>query len=650
MQPTVIKLLSPELIGKIAAGEVVERPAAAIKELVENSVDAGATAVTVEIQDGGITSFRVSDNGCGIRQDQLKMAFERHATSKLHEEKELFAIPTLGFRGEALASIAAVAKVKCTTRTAEDDFGACIAVEAGSITDFRQAASPIGTAVVVKELFFNTPVRLKFLKKPTVEAALISDYLMRLILSRPDISFRFVNQGKTIYHSPGDGKLSTAIYCVYGRETLRELFAVEGSRYGVLLSGYVGVGEQTRGNRMQQSFFINGRYFRSEELGRALDVACRGQVMIGRYPLAVLSLQMPFDRVDVNVHPNKLEVRFQDEKHVAACVEELVFEALNARTAKDALLGGESKAPEAEPNKSNVVVESLAGGTEEEQAEALVNARLSLMPDSLADAPADRPEPIRERAPAVSSERAREILRSYGERGASFVESYQPAARTFSASASPPPAVKSQLQEEQQTFAAPASASDTLRYIGSAFHTYLLFESGERLLLIDQHAAHERLLFDKLMKAHEADRQAQQLLSPQLLRVTAREMAFLLDAQEALADAGFRYEAFDETSVAIHAAPMLFGSAPPAAELLREALDQMMTQPGKPNCERIRAMVAQMACKRAVKAGDALTEQDARTLLADMLTSGVPPTCPHGRPIVVEMTQKELEKRFKRIQ
>ncbi len=278
---SVIRKLSGAVLGPIPAGEVVERPASAVKELVENSIDAGAKNITVELRDGGIRYLRVTDNGAGIPADQLRMAFERHATSKIYEPKDLYDIHTLGFRGEALASIAAVSKVTLTTRTQTADFGARAVVEAGEFTDIWQAASPVGTNVVVEDLFFNTPVRLKFLKKPSVEASMVSDYMLRLILSRPDISFRFVNQGKTIYHSTGDGSVESALFCLYGRDALRQMRKVSGTMNGVVISGYVGAGELSRGNRQQQSFFVNGRYFKSQLLSRALESGCEGHVMIG---------------------------------------------------------------------------------------------------------------------------------------------------------------------------------------------------------------------------------------------------------------------------------------------------------------------------------------------------------------------------------
>ena len=276
-----IQLLNDEVIGKIAAGEVVERPAAAIKELVENSLDAGASAVTVEIRDGGISYFRVTDNGSGIASGDIRMAFERHATSKITRAQDLQAIATLGFRGEALASIAAVSRVTCTTRTRSDESGLKARNEGGQLMSIEEAACPEGTTFVVRDLFFNTPVRLKFLKKPASEAALVSDLMMRLILSRPDVSFRYINQGKTLYHSAGDGKLESAVFSIYGSEMLRTMRPVEGCQGGVVIKGSVGIGESARGNRSHQSFYINGRYMKSNLLSTAVESACRERVMIG---------------------------------------------------------------------------------------------------------------------------------------------------------------------------------------------------------------------------------------------------------------------------------------------------------------------------------------------------------------------------------
>ena len=328
-----IRPLSENLIGKIAAGEVVERPAAAIKELVENSLDAGATAVTVEIKEGGLSSIRVADNGSGIDESDIRMAFERHATSKISREQDLNAIATLGFRGEALASIAAVSKVTMTTRTAERETGLKIQNEGGKITDIRETACPVGTTVVVSDLFYNVPVRKGFMKKAGQEASAVHELMTQLLLSRPDISFRFINNGKTEFHSPGDGQTATALQTVYGSRAMKAMKAVDDHENGLIIKGYVGIGENARGNRNQELFFINGRVMHSRILNEAVETACRERVMIGKFPVCALYITIAYEAVDVNVHPNKLEVRFRDEPGVYEAVHGAVLTALKERDA-----------------------------------------------------------------------------------------------------------------------------------------------------------------------------------------------------------------------------------------------------------------------------------------------------------------------------
>jgi len=326
--------LSPEVIGHIAAGEVVERPAAAVKELVENSMDAGATAVTVEIREGGLDFIRVSDNGSGIPESELRMAFERHATSKLRTQEDLLRIATLGFRGEALSSIAAVSKVTLLSRLRGSESGMQVQNEGGQIKDIRPAPCAEGTAITVRDLFFNAPVRRRFMKKPAQETQLVADLMERLILSHPEVSFRLTADGKTVYFSPGDGRQETAVMSVWGLNTLKQMIPVDGTEQGLILSGYLGVGELSRGNRSQQQFFINGRAMKSALLSQAVEEGCRQRVMIGRFPLCVLHLRLPFESVDVNVHPNKWEVRFSDERGVAQAVTNLVRDALSAGAAE----------------------------------------------------------------------------------------------------------------------------------------------------------------------------------------------------------------------------------------------------------------------------------------------------------------------------
>jgi len=656
-----IKKLSPEIIGQIAAGEVVERPAAAVKELVENSIDAGAKNVTVELREGGIRYLRVSDNGRGIPAEQIRMAFERHATSKISEAKDLFDIQTLGFRGEALASIAAVSKVTCTTRTQEAAFGTRATVEAGEFTDIRQAASPVGTTIVAQDLFFNTPVRLKFLKKPAAEAALVSDYMLRLILSHPEVAFRFVSQGKTVYRSLGDGNLESALYALYGREAFQQMIRVSGSMNGVLLSGFVGVGELSRGNRQQQSFFVNGRYFRSAALSAALEKGCEGRVMIGRFPMCALFLEMPRAQVDVNVHPNKLEVRFQNEISVAAAVEQLVREAMHGESlgAKLNQSAPQEQQPQQRPSFS--VVE-LAGEDpvrpEPPEAEAPAPCpeeppprmeTVSPKPTKIA-APVEHPV-LRESMAPASIARVMAMPPREAPKPAVFAaKPTVPPARPVSP-LTPAPKPEPVEEKAEQTVLEPVREMEQpLRLVGILFDTYWVFEAGDRVLLVDQHAAHERILYDQLMARFENERVSQKLLTPQLVKLTPYDMTLVSEFAPVLAEAGFDVAPFDSECVALRAIPTFFGENDSPKELLLEALSEWQAGRGQVTRERLRRRVSQMACKHAIKGGDRLSDTEISGFLRQMLKSEAMPTCPHGRPIVVEVTRYALEKRFKRIQ
>ena len=705
-----IRKLSSELIGKIAAGEVVERPASVVKELVENAIDAGATHITVELRGGGIEYLRISDNGKGIPAGQIRLAFERHATSKLQTEAELYCIHTLGFRGEALASVAAVAKVNCTTKTADAEFGVRCQVEGGEFTDIRQAASPAGTTFVVEDLFYNTPVRRKFLKKPAVEAGLVSDYMLRLILSHPEIAFRFVSQGKTIYHSLGDGKLDSALFCLYGKDAFRQMIPVSGHQSGVVLKGFIGVGELSRGNRQQQSFFINGRFFRSGVLSRALEKGCEGRVMIGKFPMCALFLEMPYQNVDVNVHPNKLEVRFQDESAVAEAVRQMVYDTLHQEQ-----LGQRLRAPAAEKtapvSQSGFTVTELPGAAETAKTVPAPNAAAQpAVPMEKEPQPANLPE---KKADAAAAPLRPVTVPAQTGGGGAFHASYGAAPRTVFQPAAPsvwdqpqnaapkpamgwglaekqsaapeirvtpaqpvfakneetgepaPPLPETQVQwpkavpdEEiqppEQTRLAEVETKEEAdavpRLVGIVFDTYWIFEAGDRLLWLDQHAAHERILYDRFMKRYDGEQISQRLLSPQLVQLSGRDMALFEEIQPYLEKAGFQAEAFDERSVAVHAIPTLFGENGNPRELFLEALDQWQQGRGEKTSDRMRSQVAQMACKHAIKGGDRLNQQEIQGFLKEMLQSQSMPTCPHGRPIVVETTRYALEKRFKRIQ
>lgn len=682
-----IRKLSPEIIGQIAAGEVVERPASAVKELVENSIDAGAKNVTVELREGGIKYLRVSDNGRGIPPEQIRMAFERHATSKISEAKDLFDIQTLGFRGEALASIAAVARVTCTTRTQDAPFGTRAVVEAGEFTDIRQAASPVGTTIVAEDLFFNTPVRLKFLKKPAQEALLVSDYMLRLILSHPEVAFRFVSQGKTIYHSMGDGKPESALYSIYGRDAFQQMKKVSGHMNGVMVSGYVGTGELSRGNRQHQSFFVNGRYFRSALLSHALQKGCEGAVMIGRFPMCALFLEVQRQQVDVNVHPNKLEVRFQNEIAVAAAVETLVREAMQAESLSARLSQPVKAEPIAEqpsePKSSFSIVELDAPQKQNPALEKTLVQTEKATPSKVSAA-AVEPEKVVHDVPTLPvkstlnevlipvqhkpnsnippESKKRQVFQE-SPLNISYVLRSEKVAAPVAEQAAPPvvsektvpqtktAAISVKPEEPVQTVLQPVEQMEVpLRMAGIVFDTYWIFETEDRLLLVDQHAAHERILYDQMMKRFEGERISQKLLSPQLVQLTPYDMTLVSEFIPVLAQAGFEVEQFDDTSVALHAIPTFFGVNESPKELLLEALAEWQAGRGQVTRERLRRRVAQMACKRAIKGGDRLNETEIEGFMREMLKSDSMPTCPHGRPIVTEITRYALEKRFKRIQ
>jgi len=648
-----IRLLSEEVIGKIAAGEVVERPAAAIKELVENSLDAGATAVTVEIREGGITYFRVTDNGSGIRQSDIRMAFERHATSKITSSADLNAIGTLGFRGEALASIAAVARVTCTTRTRDDVSGLKVLNEGGVIRSIEEAACPQGTSFVVRDLFYNQPVRLRFLKKPAIEAGMVSDLVMRLILSRPDVSFRYISQGKTLYHSAGDGKLESAVFAIYGHEMLRNMRRIDGNENGLVVTGYVGIGESGRSNRSNQSFFINGRYMRSGLLSAAVEEACRERVMIGKYPTCVLHITMPLESVDVNVHPNKLEVRFQNEQGVGEAVMDIVRRGLADRDAleRPTQMKLTPDAPTRTPVAVGVKMDGIPIATIQARSAATVPAQVTptgpeasrapIMP-AVSDVKPFRPEDLPESQ--LTRREGPSVLRE----AAPDLNGYISGPTPVSSVPVPPPVYNvSPLKHEQPSFL--PDAPKPLRMIGTLFDTYVLIEYEGHLLMIDQHAVHERLLFDRWMKLYDTQRAGQELLVPLICPVNRREQMLLEENRAVLERIGFVIESFSATEVAIRTIPMLMGE-PQTADFLQDLLAQLGSERGMVTLEKRRTAILQTACKHAVKGGEKLTDDELRSLVTQMIDQKVTPTCPHGRPLVISLSRDELDKRFRRIQ
>lgn len=681
-----IQRLDDELIGKIAAGEVVENPASAVKELVENSLDAGATSVTVELRDGGISYLRVTDNGRGIRQRDIRLAFERHATSKIRRTDDLFDLHTLGFRGEALASIAAVTKLTLTTRHAGEETGTRALCEGGIIRSIEQAASAQGTTVVARDLFFNTPVRRKFLKKPVAEATKVSEVISRLILSRPDVSFRLIHNGKQLYLSSGNGDLRSAVFCLYGRETAKEMLQV-GSEGSVSVSGLVGVGPLSRANRTRQSFIVNGRTIKSALLTQALEDACRERCTVGHYPICVLDIRMPASMVDVNVHPNKLEVRFSDEHLVSECVRGAVADCFGLSPltgAPQVTLGEEDAATSPKLNAVQVIDTLTQEGMEQARA-ALRSAGKSDPSEGEKQLPEGKSE---ERKPSpVPDARQQEPFKSFVTRyfgGAALRESalegrmpehlaFKPLERTSPSAASNPekkaepsalqtPAGPGKQDEAAEGARHTAEQGDLLpgesqmlgealegyRMVGVAFDTYIILQNRSQLIFIDQHAAHERILYERLMRQIDAGGISQILLAPIVVQVTPQDAAKIEEYAQDIRAAGYDISPFGDHAYQIRAVPNVLGEPQGKAAFL-EMVDRLGELRVLATWQKRRDAILQMACKKAVKGGDRLTMEEIRPLLADMLATGAPPTCPHGRPLVVTLTKNELEKRFRRI-
>ena len=644
-----IRMLSDSLIGKIAAGEVVERPVSALKELVENSLDAGASAVTAEIREGGLSYMRVTDNGCGIDESDLRLAFERHATSKITKEQDLFSIQSLGFRGEALASIAAVSHVVMTTRTSAVDTGLKVTNEGGRIQKIEEAACTVGTTITVTDLFFNTPVRKGFMKKASAEATAVYELMSQFVLSRPDVSFRYINDGKTMLHSPGDGQLASAALTVFGAKAVKTMRTVDGRANGILLKGYVGIGENARGNRGQEYFFINGRMMHSSVLSAALENACRERVMIGKFPVCALQITIAYEAVDVNVHPNKLEVRFRDEAAVSEAVMSLVLEALKDSDAFESpvrmnLVPERKNTPAAETTR-----EELAEGLKKPDTAAGVKAVVSVA-DKVPDFPV---RPVPEAIPVMHEKQ--ESLRPFTRPQQQAAKEPAPptvdsADRTQDRKAPVPMPVPMERKEEtaEQVNTILPEIRKTMKVFGALFNTFILVEYEDQLLLVDQHAVHERLLFDKLMKEHAGQNMGQELLVPMVISVSGKEQSLIEENRELLESIGLIIESFGSHEAAVRTIPMVLGTAETEG-YIREALDEL-ERTHTLTFEKKRADLLQTACKHAVKGGEKLTDDQLRSILDEMIEKKVTPTCPHGRPLVVAITHRELDRKFKRIQ
>ena len=641
-----INLLDKHVAELIAAGEVVERPASVVKELVENSIDAGSSFVTVEIKNGGVSYLRVTDDGCGIAREDVPTAFLRHATSKVLRPDDLESIATLGFRGEALASVAAVAHVELLTRTEEELAGTRYVIEGGEERACEDAGCARGTTIVVRDLFYNTPARMKFLKKDTVESNAIAAVLDKIALSHPEISLRFLRDGKETLHTPGDGKLKSAVFAVFGREFTSGLIPVDYSLSGLRVRGFVSRPANARPNRSMQQFFINGRYVKSRTAMVALEQAFKGSLMVGKFPACVLHLEIAYRAVDVNVHPAKLEVRFLNERPVFDVIYHGVKTALNRGDAPShiTLPAASAGKPAAFP------------GAKPPEAPAAAPAAPSI--PRVFSAPASAPPVLHD---SMGEEDGIEVSvpRSPAYHGAPAKE--QPNDLPFS----PPPAGQG---EEPASASSPAPEKEpgpesvpgpqepkpliekdtlhTARYIGEAFGTYMILQRGEELVLIDKHAAHERLLYERL-KEKSGTAFSQLLLQPVPVTLEKNEYSAVLSSLELCASAGFEIEDFGAGTVLVRSAPLsLEGSD--VADAVMEIAGYLASSRTDVTTEHLDWLYHNIACRAAIKARDESSPQELIALARRLEENPQIRYCPHGRPIFIVLTRHELEKQFGR--
>ena len=640
-----IHVLDTEVSNKIAAGEVVERPASVVKELVENSIDALANLITVEIKKGGSTYIRVSDNGSGMSEDDAKICFLRHATSKIAKSEDLDAIYTLGFRGEALSSIGAVAEVELFTKRTEDETGVCVTCKGGEILSSEEAGIPDGTSITVENLFYNTPARLKFLKKDATEAGYITDIMTRFIFAHPEISFKLIIDGKEKLFSPGDNSLKNSIYTAYGKDYANGTIPVDYEADGIRVTGLIGKGTLGRPKRNYQSFFVNKRYINSRTIVAALENAYKNQIMIGKFPMAVLNIEINPSQIDINVHPTKLEVKFSNEK---AIYDAVYYGVKNALYAVPNVPKIEKEGDTKNPFKSD----EFKRDTPKEQ------LNLSDMAAALPKNMTRRPET------ADYNPRVNHFIKSDGDTKKNELDFIKPrkqyddftVPKTVSV-ASPKKEMKPLISAERgdtnsevgDTKTETVFVDEYFRIVGQVFNSFIIAEKGDEMMIIDQHAAHERLNYERLKEEIE-NKQAmsQMLIEPVIVNLAPGEMQSYRDNAKLFSDTGFEMEEFGDDAVIVRSVPggVEMGEVEP---LVLELAAQGEEFKKELITDRQQRLLYTIACKSAVKANMRMGAQEMENLVRSVLRLKNINTCPHGRPIIITMSKKEMEKEFKRI-
>ena len=684
-----IVLLDELTINKIAAGEVIERPASVVKELVENSIDAGATNITVEIQNGGISKIRIIDNGSGMNKDDLEFAFERHATSKIRKADDLENVKSMGFRGEALASIAAIAHVELTTKTEDDETGHKIVVEGGKVLEMEDSASQKGTTITVSNLFFNTPVRYKFLKRDFTEAGYIEDAVTRIALANPNIAIKLINGNKTIIQTNGNGDLKTVIYNIYGKEIAEGLLEVNYEYEGIKVTGAIGKPEIARSNRSYQMFFVNKRYIKDKTLSAGVEQAFKGLIPIGKYGVVILNIEIEPNKIDVNVHPTKLEIRFQEEQKVFKAIYHSVKETL--------LKGDLVKEPEKEEKIEQQTIDAKMGtpeieGLKQEKVESVLeqkeevkkpsfmglfkkkekdsdefieNYSTNTLEEIFAQKNVGQTQeikiPTEEQKEKMDNiiEKQKELENPIVEEPTSknFDEMY---VKTFGKLPETQIAEQNSNKIDNKTLKQVENISvfeekesynniPNYKFIGALFSTYIVIEIKDEVYIIDQHAAHERVMYEKVKKNFYSnmEKDSQIMLLPDIIELSHKEKSIVKENTELFKKAGFIIEEFGDNTIRLIGVPSLCMDLD-TKELFLEILDEIDTVAITAKQEKEDKFISTIACKAAVKANMKLTKEEVDTLMRQLLVLPNPFTCPHGRPTAIKMTRYDIERKFNR--
>lgn len=647
-----IKLLENNLINKIAAGEVIERPASIVKELVENSIDAFSKNIIIEIKNGGTSFIKIQDDGIGIEKNQIKKAFLRHATSKLEKIDDLDSILTLGFRGEALASIASISMVEMSTKTKDDKIGNKITIEGGKIISEEEIASLQGTTFIVKNIFFNTPARRKFLKKDSVEGGYVSEIVNRLALAHPNISFTYINNGVEILRTTGDGDLKNTVFYIYGREICKKLIPINDIKNGFKISGLIGIPELSRGNRSYENFFINGRYIKSNVVQSAIEEGYEGKLMVGKFPVFIINMSVPQNTVDVNVHPTKLEVRFEDENFIHNFLCDAIEKTLKNQVLIPNIEFEDKKTflEVTETKPFNIEVQKQLEDLLVEDEEQIVtkpktHTNTPLVVNEVAE------EELIKKTELISRlyKPKEETKKSTIEKDVSNINIQQPIIQNILIEDE-----ENKIEEKTEKFKEKSIKKhnffNNYKIVGQIFSTYWIIEQNNEIFIIDQHSAHERVIYEELsQKYKEENISSQRLIEPIVIKATPLEKSTIEQNISLFEKFGFDIEEFGLNTYAIRQVPFIF-KTPVEPSFFTELLDMLVDKNISNVYDAKIEKIISMSCKKAVKANDRLSFIEAKSLIEKILKLENPFSCPHGRPTIIKMTKYEIEKLFKRIQ